>query len=217
MLCIPLHQTWQIYPLQACWCHIDMRNTECPFDTRNTQIVLYRPSTVSVFPPFWHSLSLSLMQLTVYMQLKHSFMIIIIFRCCNFATNSLHTVKMIIWYHCHLLLSSICNWLSSGVCVVYNIPSVGVKGTSSVPWSSANFCSISQNMHYKVPVPAEHWKTNKVGCTWKDDWHPWRTSTYERPFTQEGNHIVSIVKAHICQSSGRSTEMRCSIWKTFYP
>ena len=138
--------------------------------------------------------SLSLMQLPVCMQLEHSFMIVIIFRCCNFATNSLHTVQMLIWYHHHFLVSSVCNWPSSGVVVLYNIPSVGVKGTSSVLWSSANFCSISQNMHYKAPVAAQHWKTNKVVCTWKDDWPPWRTSTYERPFTQEGNYIVSILK-----------------------
>ena len=101
---------------------------------------LFSIFTISTYP-------LSLMQLTVWLQLKHSFVIVIIFRCCNFATNSLHAVKMLIWYCHHFLLSSICNWPSSGVCVVYNIPSVGVKGTSSVLWSSANFCSISQNMH----------------------------------------------------------------------
>ena len=87
-------------------------------------------------------------------------------------------------------LSSLCNWPSSGVCPVYNIPSVGVKGTSAVLWSSANFCSISQNIHYKAPVAAQHWKTNKVVWTWKDDWPPRRNSTYERPFTQEGNYLV---------------------------
>ena len=46
---------------------------------------------------------------------------------------------------------------------------------------------------------------------------PWRTSTYERPFIQEGNYIISIVKAQIGRSSGRSTKMRCSMQKTFYP
>ena len=97
---------------------------------------------------------------------------------------------MLIFHHHHFQLSSLCNWPSSGVCRVYNIPSLGVKDTSSVLWSSANFCSISQNMHYKAPVDAQHWKTNKVVWTWKADWPPWRTSTYERPFTQEGNYLV---------------------------
>ena len=31
---------------------------------------------------------------------------------------------------------------------------------------------------------------NKEVWTWKDDWPPWRTSTYERPFTREGNYLV---------------------------
>ena len=77
-------------------------------------------------------------------------------------------------------LSSLCNWLSAWVCPVYNIPSWGVKSTSAVLWSSANFCSISQNMHPKAAVALQHWKTNKVVWTWKDDWLPWRTSTYKR-------------------------------------
>ena len=137
------------------------------------------------------SLSLSLtLQLTICMQLQCSLSIIIIFRCYHFATDHLHAVKMLIFYHSHFQLSSLCNWPSSGVCPLYNILSLSIKGTSSVLWSSANFCSISQNMHYKAPVAAQHWKTNKVAWTWKDDWPPWRTSTYKRPFTWEGNSLV---------------------------
>ena len=90
----------------------------------------------------------------------------------------------------HFQLLSLWNWPYSWVCPVDNIPSLGVKSTSSVLWSSANFCSISQNMHSKAPVSSQHWKTNKVAWTWKDDWPPWRTSTYERPFTKEGNYLV---------------------------
>ena len=125
------------------------------------------------------------LQLTVFMQLKHSFSIII-FNCCHFATDHLHTVKTLIFYHCHFQLLSLCNWPSSGVCPVYKIPSLGVKGTSSVLWSSANFCSISQNNHCKAPVASQHWKTNKVVWTWKDDWPPWRTPTYEKTFYPRG-------------------------------
>ena len=87
-------------------------------------------------------------------------------------------------------LSSVCNWLSSWVHPVRNIPSSGVKSTSVVLWNSANFCNISQNMYSKTPVASQHWKTNKVVWTWKDDWPPRRTSTYERPFTREGNYLV---------------------------
>ena len=126
-------------------------------------------SLSSSLPPF---LSLSLMQLTIFMQLKCSFSIIIIFMCCHFPTKCLHAVQMLICYHHHFLLSSLCNWPSSGVCPVYSTPSLGVKGTSAMLWSSANFCSISQNIHYKAPVAAQHWKTNKVVWTWKDDWPP---------------------------------------------
>ena len=84
-----------------------------------------------------------------------------------------------IWYtqnthqhHSHLQLSSFCNWPSARVCPLCNIPSVGVKGTFVVLWSSANCCSSSKNMHYKAPVAAQHSKTNKVVWTWKDDWPP---------------------------------------------
>ena len=126
-------------------------------------------------------------QLTIFMQLKCSFSIGIIFNYCHFATDCLHAVKMLIFYHCHFQLSPLCNWPSSGVCPLYSVPSIGVKGTSSVLWSSANFCSISQNMHHKAPVASQYWNTNKVVWTWKADWPTWRTSTYERPFTWEGN------------------------------
>ena len=33
---------------------------------------------------------------------------------------------------------------------------------------------------------------NKEVWTWKDYWPPWRTSTYERPFTWEGNYLVEL-------------------------
>ena len=124
------------------------------------------------------------------MQFKCSFSIIVISNCHHFATDHLHEVKMLIFYCCHLQLSSLCNCSSSGVCPLYNIPSLGIRVTSSVLWSSANFCSIPQNMHYKAPVASQHWKTNQVIWTWKDDWPPWRTSAYKRPFTQEGNYLV---------------------------
>ena len=64
-------------------------------------------------------------------------------------------------------------WSSSQVHAVYNIPSQVVKSTSTVLWSSANFCNISQNIHSKAPVASQYWKTNKVVWTWKDDWPPW--------------------------------------------
>ena len=127
------------------------------------------------------------------MHAVETLIVVIIFRCCHFPTKRLHAVKTLISNGRHFLLLWISNWPSSGVCEVYNIPSSGVKGTSSVLCSSGNLCSISQNMYYKAPVAAQHWNTNKVVCTWKDDWPPWRTSTYERPFTQEGNYLVYAV------------------------
>ena len=80
--------------------------------------------------------------------------------------------KWALFWGFHFQLSSLFNWLSSWVCSVYNIPSWSVKSTSSVLWSSANFCSISQNINSKAPVALQHWKTKKVVRTWKDDWPP---------------------------------------------
>ena len=118
---------------------------------------------------------------------------LLVVNCHHFATDHLHTVKMLIFYCCHFQLSSLCKWPSSQVCPVYKIPSLDVKNTSAVLWSSTNFCSISKNMHYKDPVASQHWKTNRVVWTWKDDWPPWRTSTYKRPFTWEGTYLVSFL------------------------
>ena len=129
------------------------------------------PATISPMPP-WYPDSHGGFQLSSL---------------CNWSSSWVHLVYNI--PSC-FQLSSLCNWLSLWVHPVYNIPSWGVKSTSAVLWSSANFCNISQNMHSKAPVASQHWKTNKVVWTWKDDWPPWRTSTYKRPFTQEGNYPV---------------------------
>ena len=46
-------------------------------------------------------------------------------------------------------------------------------------------------MYSQPPVASQHKKTNKVVWTYEDDRPPKRTSTYERPFTQEGNYLVN--------------------------
>ena len=86
---------------------------------------------------------------------------LLVFNCHHFATDHLCKVKTLIFYHCHFQLSSLCNWLSSQVHPVYKVPSLGVKNTSSVLWSSASFCSISQNMQYKDPVASQYWRPTK--------------------------------------------------------
>ena len=101
--------------------------------------------------------------------------------------SSLLTFLVFYFHHFHLQLSSFCNWPSSWLHPLHNIPS---WGTFLVLWSSGNFCNISQNMHSKAPVASQHEKSNKVDWTCKDDWPPWRTSTYKRPFIQEGNYLV---------------------------
>ena len=50
------------------------------------------------------------------------------------------------------------------------------------------------------PVDAQHWKTNKEVWTWTDDWPSWRASTYERPFTQEGNYLVMFSLHRLCRN-----------------
>ena len=77
---------------------------------------------------------------------------LLVFNCCHFATDHLHADKMLIFYHHHFQFSSLCNRPSSRVCPLYNTPSSGVKGTSAVLWSSANFYSISQNMHFIIKL-----------------------------------------------------------------
>ena len=102
-------------------------------------------------------------------------------------------------------LLSLCNWPSSWLHSLHNTPP---WATFLVLWSSGN---ISQNMHSKAPVASQHEKTNKVVWICRDDWPPWRTSTYERPFTKEGNYLVLIVisVSYCCYSLGLS----CVIWK----
>ena len=103
---------------------------------------------------------------------------IVICNCQHFATA-----------HFHFQLSSLHNWPSTRVCPVYNKSSVGVNGTYAVLWSLTNFCYISQNMHYKAPVAAQHWKTNRVVWTWKDDW-PQEKFYLQKTFYREGNYLV---------------------------
>ena len=64
------------------------------------------------------------------------------------------------------------------------------------PLKSIVLKKTTQNMHSQAPVASQHEKTNKVVWTCEDDWPPKRTSTYERPFTWEGNYLVSIVIVH---------------------
>ena len=45
-------------------------------------------------------------------------------------------------------------------------------------------------MHYKAPVAAQHWKTNKVVWTWKDDWLQ-EKFYLQKTFYQEGNYLIS--------------------------
>ena len=166
----------------------------CPWYSQNGPYSPYTPR-IPLMPlyPFWFSIVITL-QLTIFMQLKHSYSIVIVSNSHHFATDHLHAVKMLIFYHHHFQLLSLCNGPSSGVCPLYNIPSSGVKGTSAVLWSSANFCSISQNMHYKDPVASQQWKTNQVVWTWKDDWLPGELLLTKDLFTREGNYLLYMLK-----------------------
>ena len=119
---------------------------------------------------------------------------IVICNCQHFATA-----------HFHFQLSSLHNWPSARVYPVYNISSVGVNVTSAVLWSLTNFCYISQNMHYKAPEAAQHWKTKKWSGHGKMI-DPRRNSTYERPFTREGSYLVFIFVTILVKS-----EMTCFV------
>ena len=91
---------------------------------------------------------------------------------CMWPLKSINSEKWALFWAIHVQVSSLYNWLSAWVCPVYNIPSWSVESTSSVLWSSANFCNISLNINSKAPVALQHIKTKKVVWTWKDDWPP---------------------------------------------
>ena len=50
---------------------------------------------------------------------------------------------------------------------------------------------MTQNMHSQPQVASQHKKTNKLVWTCEDEWPPKRTSSYKRPFTRQGNYLVS--------------------------
>ena len=56
--------------------------------------------------------------------------------------------------------------------------------------------------------------TNKVVWTWKDDWVPQRTSTYERPFTQEGNYLVIVCTWKVSKMLVYILQDLCTIYRS---
>ena len=105
----------------------------------------------------------------------------------------------------HLQLSSLCNWLSSWLHPLHNIPS---WATFEVLYSSGDFFNISQNMHSKAPVASQmkrptKWSTTtphkfhilhntQIPSFYCESWYnevahliPWG-ALRERPFTPEG-------------------------------
>ena len=72
-----------------------------------------------------------------------------------------------------------------------------LPGSPIHPWHPLHpWCPPDGLQH---PVATQYWKTNKEVWTGKDDWPPWRTSTYERPFNWEGNYVV--IFCHHCTMS----------------
>ena len=72
---------------------------------------------------------------------------------------------------------------------------------------------MTQNMHSQPPVASQHKKTNKVVWTYEDNWPPKRTSTYKRPFTQEGNYLVVFASKSLCSvEQWYSNIERASLW-----
>ena len=106
---------------------------------------------------------------------------------CNWPSLCIHPVYNIASF---FQLSLLCNWLSSWLCPVYNIP---FWGTFSVLWSSANFCNISQTYTLKLQLLHNTKRPTKWSGYVKMIDPPWRTSTYKRPFTQEGNYLVLFI------------------------
>ena len=97
------------------------------------------------------------------------------FFCKQYSTNTFTPLKLPppnisnIWSKNSNHMLPLCNWPSSWLHPLHNIPS---SGTFSVLWSSGNFCNISQNINSKAPVAIQHEKTNRVVWTCKDNYPP---------------------------------------------
>ena len=66
-------------------------------------------------------------------------------------------------------------------------------------------------MHSQPPVASQHKKTNKVIWTYEDDRPPKRTSTYKRPFTQEGNYLVMYLSSNFMWKRYNTPQYRSGI------
>ena len=100
-----------------------------------------------------------------------------------------------------MLLLSVCNWLFSWVCPIYNVPSLVVKSMSAVLWTSANFCNISQNIHYETPLASQHTEQTSVDmqrlfveASTGKDYYKYRSSLPELRCTPHGTGIYTKVK-----------------------
>ena len=56
---------------------------------------------------------------------------------------------------------------------------------------------------------------NKEVWTWKDDWPPRRTSTYEKPFTQEVNYLVGLMWSEKTSVMSTSKSLGVQIWQIY--
>ena len=68
---------------------------------------------------------------------------------------------------------------------------------------------INQNIN---TIPQKSQKLKKVESTCRESLTPQKTSTYERPFTHEGNYLVSTLSQSCID--GKSIELQCNITVT---
>ena len=93
-------------PLYPFWSQVPTVPASPPIHMTPLVTCIMAPNTPT--PPSFLLLSFSMvvtLQLTVFMQLKCSFSIIVIFNCHHFATDHLHAVKTLIFYHHHFQLA----------------------------------------------------------------------------------------------------------------
>ena len=108
------------------------------------------------------------LQLTIFVQLKHLFSITVIFNCHHFETDHLHEYVQFTRYHLQVLRVHL------QCCEAQPISAI-----------SSNTCTLKLQLLHNTERPTKWSGHGKMIGP------PWRTFTYERPFTQVGHYLVT--------------------------
>ena len=140
--------------------------------------------------------------MTIFMQLKCLFSIIVIFNCCHFATDHPHTVKkcslsIVITLHLTVYMQLKCSFsifIMLNCChFATDCPHAVKTVVVSLFVQMTKFKSYLSS--YQPMQKASNWKSGLDMEGWLT---PWSTSTHKRPFIQEGNYLVVLCPTSWC-------------------